>query len=152
MSLANAITPHVEDLFQSAFALLGDSRQAERAVSDTCRRAKECLAESSTTPAGRSWIFGLLLEEARRGLRLFAGREDDETLGALRNLPAAEAEVIVLVDVQGFRYQEAADALGISRNELVERLVPARRHFRTRVRPEIAGSAIQMEREATIQA
>jgi len=141
MLFAEPIANHIEELFRCADALLGDRNRAEAAVRDTCVRAEECLAESSVLPEGRSWIFGLLLEEVRRrhcprlfGFGLFSRGSDDEILSGLRRLSVEQSEVIVLVDVQGFTYREAAEALGISREGVIERLVQARRELRALLR------------------
>ena len=139
-------SPHLTDLFQSAFALLGDRKQAEAVVRQTCSRACECLRELSAMPAGRSWIFGLLLDEvrARRGKMLCRirshraiGGGDYDMLPALRQLAPEHGEVIVLVDIARFSYRDVADALGIPLSSMIERLVLARQRFRAALEPAL---------------
>lgn len=143
-----AIRIHVPELFHCAFAISGDRRCAEAAVLATSTRARECLAESDATPQGRSWIFGLLLDELRNRpgrraslLRLIRRAGEDQILRAVRQLPAEYAEVIVLVDVHGFHYDEAAEALGVTRNIVLDRVRAARSELRSMLQPGLGSTA-----------
>ena len=64
--------------------------------------------------------------EAQLLARLDASPEVD---AALRSLPTAQRTVIVLVDVEGFTYEEAASALTCPVGTVRSRLARARRHL-----------------------
>ena len=56
---------------------------------------------------------------------------DEEILSALARIPGIYREVVLLVDVEGFSYREAADALSIPQGTVMSRLSRGRRALRT---------------------
>lgn len=53
----------------------------------------------------------------------------DPVLHAIKNLPAAYKEALLLVDLEGFTYREAAEILGTLTGTVMSRLHRARRHL-----------------------
>ena len=64
----------------------------------------------------------------------FAARDLDERVdSAVRSLSPKLAEVVALVDVAGFTYEEAAATLGIPAGTVMSRLHRARKQIRSRL-------------------
>src|SRR5437588_1259349 len=53
----------------------------------------------------------------------------EEVVGAVERLPELHREVVLLVDVEGFSYREAADVLGVPIGTVMSRLHRARRQL-----------------------
>ena len=64
-----------------------------------------------------------------------------ELIAALRSLPGDERAVVFLVDIHGFDYTRAAEALGVPVGTVASRLNRARISLRRALRPRGGGSA-----------
>ena len=117
--------PHVHALFQTALHLVGDRERASRIVQDVLVPAGK---------HGRLELFRKLISQARRRSRAWfspsvgatASSKTGNVCEALATLPVSLREPLLLVDCQSFSYQEAAEILGLSAEELSDLLVQAR--------------------------
>lgn len=122
----------VKELYQFAMALLGREPLARAAVERACVEA--CRPNQPGCP--RLWAFRLLLEEVRRRrgwwFQLLPTRGGDESgiIGAVRRLPAGQAEAVLLIDVLDFSLADAASIARIEPGELRLRLAAARERLR----------------------
>jgi RNA polymerase sigma factor (sigma-70 family) len=155
MGLEQAL-PHLPRLRRYARLLTGDAARADDLVQDTLERAhrKWPLWEPRGGDPGaslRAWLLtlmhnlflnqvrdahGHLFEELTPGLEpqheptaAAADRLDLEQ--ALAQLPAAAREVLLLVCVEEFSYDEAARILGVPIGTVMSRLSRARERMRT---------------------
>ncbi len=69
-------------------------------------------------------ISGATLEDS-----VLTGAISDPVLRAIKNLPAAYKEALLLVDLEGFTYREAAEILGTLTGTVMSRLHRARKHL-----------------------
>ena len=75
----------------------------------------------------RTTLFKILIDRARC-------RSDNTTEGGmavLSGISRTEREILLLVDCQGFSYQQAADILGFSREVVAEGITVGRTHLET---------------------
>ena len=100
----------------------------EIAVDDAC-------APWPTMPAPAGEISGLVLRDVQR---------------ALYRLPVEQREVLLLVALEGLRYQEAAQVLAVPVGTVMSRLARAREHMRALLSEEPAarGAALRVIRKA----
>jgi RNA polymerase sigma-70 factor, ECF subfamily len=134
-------------LFGYACALCRRREDAEDLVQDALVRAMAAPAVPHDTTAFRVWMFRLIrnlwIDRLRRERR-HAGHVDtevDELPGpggaenmidvllvrqAFRRLTGAHREVLALVDIAGFSYDESADILDIPRGTVMSRISRAR--------------------------
>ncbi|RMF75234.1 MAG: RNA polymerase sigma factor [Alphaproteobacteria bacterium] len=137
-----------------ALALAGQETDADDLVQATVLKALEKAArfEERDDRAFHAWLFTLArrvwIDEWRRRRARGAGREDPveaadtlartddalaetrmtvrEVLDALAGLPEDQRAVLVLVAVEGLRYREAAEVLGVPVGTIMSRLARAR--------------------------
>lgn len=69
----------------------------------------------------------------------------DKTMASLRELPIEQRQVLVLVCVEGFSYQEAADMLELKIGTVMSRLARARLRLREMVHGEVPVSQPQKQ-------
>ncbi|WP_162939592.1 sigma factor-like helix-turn-helix DNA-binding protein [Neorhizobium sp. NCHU2750] len=131
--------------------LTGDARTADALVEEVCARAIQKHHMWKGDGRLESWIFSLIhsgwSEEPRRRGRQETQQKDSSgtaatTKGAASSkallcLPAGLATALLLVDVEGFDYPEAASILGIAPEMLSSRLCAARLSLAT-LPPDIA--------------
>ncbi len=137
------------DIYRYLIYLSGDPVWSEDLLQETWIRALEHLSKLKDPEAFKPWILRIAGNEFRMGLRkrrerAVAPEEWDrvlgggaggatlealETLQALGRLEPEFREALVLVDVQGHSYGEAAEIIGISENALRSRLHRARKKF-----------------------
>jgi RNA polymerase sigma-70 factor (ECF subfamily) len=127
--------------------LTGDRCRADDLVQDALERA---LERESTFRSGanlRAWLFSLMHNLFVDGVRarevvdwsvdsselpdVVAPQQSDpaemrDIHSALAKLPVDQREVLLLVAIEGLRYREAADALGLPVGTVMSRLARAR--------------------------
>lgn len=144
-------------LFRFCFHLTGNPDTAEELAQETLLKGFGLIRELEEPQKIYSWLFriaknlfidgwrsaeGKLLkltqvndEEGAAYLENIpnvSGDEKDVILSvrkALQNLPEKDRMVILLVDHEGYSYDEAAEVCGISEGALRSRLARARNHF-----------------------
>src|SRR5215470_3262001 len=122
--------PHVNALFQTALQLTEDRVEAEELVNEVCSNAWKSFGQRRDLADWRSTLFKILMQRARRRSANTTGAG----VAVLSAIPRAEKEIILLVDCQDFSYQQAADILGCSRDEVVEGVILGRTHLETTLR------------------
>lgn len=144
-----AITEHIPRLRRYARALAGDSHRADDLVQDTLERA---LAKFYLWRRGsdlRAWLFTIMHNvfinqlKARRELALDEGVEEAlpsapqsdplelrDLDAALRQLPVAQREVLLLVALEQLSYAEVSKTLGIPVGTVMSRLSRGREQLR----------------------
>jgi RNA polymerase sigma-70 factor (ECF subfamily) len=91
------------------------------------RRPIELLtAELDDSPARQSRVYSPSAE-----LRMLESLPDDEVKEAMQALPEGQRMAVFYVDVEGFRYQEAAFTLDVPLGTVMSRLYRGRRRLRT---------------------
>jgi RNA polymerase sigma-70 factor (ECF subfamily) len=156
------VTPEIPVLLRVARRLTGSPQDAEDAVQETLIRAYRAI-ERFDGRHPRAWLLTILRHavsnmyrrkrpqladspeallqlpaagpEGRNGTeeRVLDGVVEIEITQALFALGQSFREVVVLVDVDGLSYQEAADVLGIPIGTVMSRLHRARNKMRKRL-------------------
>ena len=137
-----------------ALVLTGNPARSDDLVQDTLTRAWDKRSYWRAGSDLRAWLFTIMhnvfvnqLAGARRdaanvsldaegenGMALQVPSDDDptrrielqEVMGLVRRLPAEQREVLMLVAVEGMRYEEVASTLGIPVGTVMSRLSRAR--------------------------
>jgi RNA polymerase sigma-70 factor (ECF subfamily) len=161
---------HLDALFSFALKLARGRDDAEDLVSDTFLRALERWEQYHLGTNIRAWLFTILYHvfvsrkrridarevqqpEDTEGWALFEavgeadpeGRFydsflDDEVTRAIRALPEEYRSAVVLSDLQGLRYAEIADMLGVPEGTVKSRLFRGRRQLQRK----LANFAVEM--------
>ena len=126
----SATMPHVNALFQTALQLTENRAAAEELVTEVCRYAWKSFGRPDELADWRSTLFKILMHRARRR----SANATEAGVAVLSGLPRVEKEIILLVDCQDFSYQQAADILGSSRDEVMEGIIQGRTHLETTFR------------------
>ncbi|MDG2523768.1 RNA polymerase sigma factor [Stenotrophomonas sp. HITSZ_GD] len=139
-------------LWRFARSLAGDPAAADDLVQSALERALRGWDARRDDQALQAWLFSILyrrfIDEARRARRwqrllgLLAASPpplapspeqihgERVLLGHFGELPAEHRAVLMLVAVEGFTYQQAADTLGIPIGTVMSRLSRARERLR----------------------
>ena len=149
-----AIARELPSLRRFARALVGDPVEADDLVQDALERALSRIAQLRQPERPRSWLFAIMHNIYRDGLRTGSRRpraasiqsvshaelaeparqpgliEAGQVLEALATLPADRKSALVLVAVEGLSYREAAGVLGIPTGTLMSRLARGREQLR----------------------
>lgn len=97
------------------------------------RRPADSLEENLTNPSiARAHSSGGPEEETLRG------EAAAEIRGAVLSLPKEQRLLVTLIDVQGFSYEEAGEAVGVSKGTVKSRLSSGRARVRDRLRRSLA--------------
>lgn len=154
------VIEHIPRLRRYARALTGDAVRADDLVQDclerACRKAQLWRSGSDL----RAWLFTILhnlhvswiRSENRRGVEVpleqdFEGRRSDgaeagleweDVRQGLEKLPTEQREVLVLVAVEGMRYEDVALVLDVPLGTVMSRLFRARERLRRWVAGETA--------------
>src|SRR5262249_42743716 len=146
--------PHSKDLYRAAVRMLQDPDRAADAVADTYLLAWKSFHKYQLGSNCRAWLFQILFNvvrhERRSWFKWITGAETDlasteitapepmpETLAdadilrALDEIPSQFREVVLLVDVEEFSYQEASEILHIPIGTVMSRLNRGRTLLRT---------------------
>ena len=152
--------PHADRLFRLAMWFEGDRSEAEDLVQETMMQALRSFHRFQPGTNCRAWLT-TILQNLRKNRRRARSRSplvedpddriaeavpfvppvpqqltDEEVLGALKRIPAAFQEVVVLSDVEDLTYREIADALEIPLGTVMSRL----HRGRALLRSELAAS------------
>jgi RNA polymerase sigma-70 factor (ECF subfamily) len=154
--------PHLDAVYRFACHLARDPDVAEDLAQETFLQAWKSFHRFDRGANCRAWLFGILSfvwshERRRRGREPVVFDDavvdvaspssvpaipdhltDDDVLAALRQLPDALQEIVLLTDVEGFSYREASALLEIPLGTVMSRLNRAR----TRLRAELADYAL----------
>ncbi len=149
------ILPHLRPLFGAAYRMTGNAHDAEDLVQETFLRAHRAFDRFVPGSNARAWLHTILQRvraDAFRKMRrrprtvelegegpaapppqdaLASGGEDLER--ALRGLPAAFRDAVVLRDLQELSYAEIAAALGIPVGTVMSRIHRGRALLRERL-------------------
>jgi len=145
------------ELYRLALFLVGDAADAEDVLQETFSGAFRHLGRFAGRSSVRTWLSGILVRQAarcrrsRKRARLLSldpqhdrvretgsgapGAAETADLrmdvaSALETLAPIHREVIVLRELQGFTYEEIAEALSLPRGTVESRLFRARRILR----------------------
>ena len=121
----SATMPYVNALFQTAVQLTEDRAAAEELVTDVCSHAWKSFGRRHRLADWRSTLFKILIERARCSSR----NTTEGGLAVLSGISRTEREILLLVDCQGFSYQQAANILGFSREVVAEGVILGRTHL-----------------------
>jgi RNA polymerase sigma-70 factor (ECF subfamily) len=138
--------PHVDSLFRLAMWWERDRREAEDLVQDTLVQALQSFHRFTVGTNCRAWLVTILQHvrsnRRRTRFRRLAAEEpddriaetvpfvppvpqhltDEDVLAALREIPEAHQDIILLSDVEGLTYKEIASALAIPIGTVMSRL------------------------------
>jgi RNA polymerase sigma-70 factor (ECF subfamily) len=148
--------PQMRSLFGAAYRMTGNAHDAEDLVQETFLRAHRAFDRFEPGSNARGWLH-IILQRVRTDMfrrtrrrpetvellgegpatpppqdALASGREDLER--ALRALPDAFREAVVLRDVQELSYAEIASALGIPAGTVMSRIHRGRALLREALR------------------
>ena len=150
----------IPSLRRYARGLAHDPQRADDLVQDTLERAWGRFSMWQRRGAIRSWMFGIMhnlyidrLRSQRNSPEEDAGEELPEAVAApadrlglrdleraLQRLSTEQREVLLLVGVEEFSYQEAAAVLGVPLGTVMSRLSRARE----RLRAELEGRSLPL--------
>lgn len=161
---------HLDALYSFGLKLARSRDDAEDLVSDTMLRAIERWEQYHLGTNIRAWLFTILYHvfvsrkrridarevqqpedtegwalfeavgEADPESRFYDSFLDDEITRAIRALPEEYRAAVVLSDLQGLRYAEVAEALGVPEGTVKSRLFRGRRILQKK----LAGYAVDM--------
>ena len=161
---------HLDALYSFALKLARSPDDAEDLVSDTLLRALERWEQYHLGTNIRAWLFTILYHVFVSRKRRIDAREvqqpedtegwamfeavgeadpegrfydsflDDEVTRAIRSLPVEYRSAVVLSDLQGLRYAEIADVLGVPEGTVKSRLFRGRRLLQRK----LANFAVEM--------
>ena len=146
-----AVNTYFDDLFRFAYWLCRNRWQAEDIVQESLVRAWRGWAGLRDERAVKAWLFTIVHREFRRAGSRAARSEplpDSVDLAfdpdpapamdiarALRDLPEASCEALLMQVLGGFSCSEIAGALGASEGAVMTRLTRARQALRHRLDP-----------------
>src|SRR5262245_56207989 len=161
--------PHAGRLFRLAMWFERNRADAEDVVQDTMVEALRSFHRFQPGTNCRAWLVTILQRIVSKRRRV-KGRApmvedpdgriahsvpfvapvrqelvDESVLDSLRRLPAGFQEVIVLCDIEGLSYKEAADALAIPIGTVMSRLHRGRAQLRAQL---AAADAVQVGRRS----
>ena len=149
-----AAMPHLNDLFRTAYRVIGNRSEAEDLVQEAYLQAWKSFHRFELGTNCRAWLFKILfhvIHHHRRKWFKFKfindGEEvmqetlayqapipehliDEDVLAAFQKIPEQYREVILLADVQELSYKEVADALEIPIGTVMSRLNRGRKLLR----------------------
>ena len=152
--------PHLQEIYRSACGLIGRSAAGSEATDLVQEVYAQAWTSFDSYRAGtncRAWLYSILMNKARHVFRRrksarvipFSDHPDEEVaenipsepivpteitdevvLGALDRLSDEHREIVLLVDVRGFAYKEAAEILETPIGTIMSRLSRARAQLR----------------------
>jgi len=148
----DTLTAQIPPLRRFARSLLGNPDSADDLVQATLERALTTRARLRDPDAIQPWLFSILYRQfidhtrrERRRQRLLSLlalqpphyapspehiSEHNATLAAFSRLAPEPRALLLLVSVEGFSYQQAADTLGVPIGTIMSRLSRARERLR----------------------
>lgn len=146
-----AALPHLNDLYRTALRLASNSAEAEDLIQDVYLQAWKSFHRFELGTNCRAWLFKILINKNMRRSRNWFARakassdlieslayeppvpeqiNDADVLLGLENIPAHYRAAILLTDVEGFSYKEAADILSVPIGTVMSRLNRGRKLLR----------------------
>jgi RNA polymerase sigma-70 factor (ECF subfamily) len=163
---ATRVNELIPRLRRYARALTGERSAADDLVQDTLERAWIKLHLWRTGSDLRAWLFTIMhnvhVNQVRSKSSTATLPLDDDIPDspvrptqtdmlevrdidtALKRLPVAQREVLLLVALEHFSYQETADALGIPIGTVMSRLARARERLRVMLTGEAGGASLKV--------
>ncbi len=158
-TFAAAVEREQGDLYAFAYRVLGGRSDAEDALQDAFVKALRAVRSRQVAAVpSRSWLFRVVyhccIDEQRRLKRVAHDVLDETALAAVPDvdagltrelsaallaLPVPTRAAVLLVDVHGLSYMEAAEALDLPRGTIASRL----NHGRETLRETLAAHAPQ---------
>ena len=145
MTLPHPIMPHIPQLRRYARALLRNNAAADDLVQDTLERALRKFSLWQPGTNLRAWLFSVMHNLYVNQVRAYQDYVSyDESMDvsvmgcqeskvelwdltkALQALPPEQREVLLLVGLEGMRYEEVAQTLGVPIGTVMSRLSRAR--------------------------
>lgn len=149
MSPSHPILPFIPQLRRYARALVGNETAADDLVQDTLERALHKFELWQPGTNLRAWLFSVMhnvhVNQVRGGrdweplddeMEIPVGPRQEDGLhirdlgNALRELPLEQREVLLLVGLEGMRYEEVSLALGVPMGTVMSRLSRGRERLR----------------------
>lgn len=148
---SRALLTELPRLRRYARAMVGDRAAADDLVQDTLERAWSRFAQWRPGSDLRAWLFSIMhnlrVDQLRRpGLSTIAMDDDEfevptratqsdrlevgDLESALARLPEEQRAVLLLVALEGMRYEEVASTLGIPLGTVMSRLSRGRERLR----------------------
>ena len=148
--LEELIRTHQDTLYRAALAILGDAQEAEDAVQDAFLRCWEKAPDFESGEHAKAWLLRVTVNGCKSRLRApwrrrtapltdaypADGPEEQETLEAVRALPAADRAVIHLYYYEGYQTAEIAAMTGQREGTVRSRLSRARSRLRDLLKGE----------------
>ncbi|QQS11468.1 MAG: sigma-70 family RNA polymerase sigma factor [Rhodospirillales bacterium] len=150
-AVAEQLPQHVPALRRYARALTGDAHNADDLVQDCLERSLE-RAHQWREGNLRAWLFTIMhnlhandrrrvasrprlaaiddVPEPSRAASQFEELSARQTFATLKQLPEEQRQVLLLVALEGLRYAEVAEVLGIPLGTVMSRLSRARDRLR----------------------
>jgi RNA polymerase sigma factor (sigma-70 family) len=155
-NLAAQVEPHIPALRRYARALLRNQDAADDLVQDCLERALGGWHLRRPDASSRAWLFAILRnlhlntvrQQKRRGAHIefqdsdgYVSHDGDgertlivrDALQALATLPEEQRSLLLLVAVDDFSYQEAADLFKVPTGTIMSRLSRARANLRNAI-------------------
>ncbi|MDQ3867210.1 MAG: sigma-70 family RNA polymerase sigma factor, partial [Actinomycetota bacterium] len=163
---------HVRDVYRFSSALLGNAHDAEDATQTTFLQAYRALERGERVRNVRGWLLGIARNVCRQHFRTTASRVPVVELNgaepaapangdgpsasdireALRHLPFNQRLALVLREIEGRRYDEIAEAMGLSLPAVETLLFRARQALREQLEAaEQAGGCDAFQRLISLQ-
>ncbi len=148
------VDAHADRLYRLAHSLVGNASDAEDVVQETLTGAFRGAAKFEGRSSVKSWLTRILMTQAAKFWRDRHGKRDAALVNeyessaagptgavdakidlqaCLQKLTAEHREVLVLREIDGMSYEEAAEALGVPRGTVESRLFRARAELRRRL-------------------
>jgi RNA polymerase sigma-70 factor (ECF subfamily) len=154
---AALVAEHDRDLRRLAFRLLGDRHAMDDALQDAYVKAFRALSRFRGGSSPRTWLYRIVYNacvDHLRRQRKYAQLDqaavatpdpDDAVAGralasALAALPVDQRVAVLLVDVQGLAYPEAAAVLDVRVGTIASRLSRGRETLRAALAPSREGA------------
>jgi RNA polymerase sigma-70 factor (ECF subfamily) len=155
---------HGDRLYRVAFSLVGNAADAEDVVQEALTGAFRGAGKFEGRSSVKSWLTRILMTQAARFWRDRHGKRDDsldedryegqsgggagggfsggisgvdakiDLQASLQKLSPEHREVLVLREIDGMTYEEAAEVLGVPRGTVESRLFRARAELRKRLK------------------
>lgn len=149
MNQTHPILPYVPHLRRYARALIGNDSAADDLVQDTLERALKKFDLWQPGTNLRAWLFSVMhnvyvnqvrssrnWESLDDNMEIPVGPNQDHGLhirdldNALQELPLDQRKVLLLVSLEGMRYEEVSAALGVPMGTVMSRLSRGRERLR----------------------
>lgn len=168
--------PHVKRLFRLAMWWERDRREAEDLVQDTLVQALQSFHRFTPGTNCRAWLITILRHVHSNRLRTMLRRRaieepddriaetvavvppvpqhltDEDVLAALRGIPEAYQDIILLSDVEELTYKEIATALAIPIGTVMSRLHRGRTLLRRRLASPSHDDGVRLRADETASA